>query len=353
MPHVDRSAPVSSLFLILLLFPFPRTGSWLFTEWPLEDEKTVFMTIVTNSGLQRSLLTATTINAVIVNLVGLVLIPSTLPLHLLPHISQPHHQPVKHVLLLPSTHLQVIIPQHLTRLLHPSSHLTLRVILQQHLHAAPNQSPLTPDLIDDMLQPQNHHMNKSPALKTSQGPPGKLILPVLSNPRLPRIQPHLPLIGLHLLKISTLSDRKIATRNVKDIEKWRKNVTEKGLVLSSKGIVKDIDLNSIERRKRPTGRGNNPGTDAKKRSSQTLKASCIQTKLPSLAGKPISPPFASLSPVTGGIVRKTESHRYVQLILYGCMMLILHRRLADLMLTLPITKLLLCTRSLQVPSKRL
>jgi hypothetical protein len=179
-------------------------------------------------------------------------------------------------------------------------------------------------------------MNKSPAPKTLEDPLGKLILRALSNHRLPPTQQHIPLIGLYLLKISILNDRKIVTRNVIDIEKWRKNVTEKGLVLNSIGTVKDTDLNSIERRKRPTGRRNIPGTDARKGSSQILKASCIQTKLPSLAGKRISLPFVSLSPVTGDIVQKTESHR-----------------LADPMLTFHTTKLLLCTCSLRVPSKSL
>jgi hypothetical protein len=196
-------------------------------------------------------------------------------------------------------------------------------------------------------------MNMSPPLKTLGDPPGKLILHVLSNPKLPRIHPHLLLIGLHLLKVSTLNDRKIVTRNVIDIEKWRKNVTEKGLVLNSIGIVNDTDLNSIERKKRLTGRGSKPGTDARKGSSQILRASCIQTKLPSLAGRHISPQFASLSPVTDDIVQKTEFHRYVELMLYAGMMLTLRRRPADLMVNLPITKLLLCTCSLQVLSKRL
>lgn len=170
-----------------------------------------------------------------------------------------------------------------------------------------------------------------------QDPPGKLILCVLSNLKVPPIQPRRSLIGLHLLKISTPNDRKIVTRNVIDIEKWIKNVTEKGLMLNSISIVKDTDLNSIERRKRPTGRRKKPGTDARKGSSQILKASCIQTKPPSLARNHISLPFASPSPVTGGIVQKTESHRS-----------------ADLMLTHLITKqFLLYTCSLQVPNKKL
>lgn len=196
-------------------------------------------------------------------------------------------------------------------------------------------------------------MNMFPPLKTLEDPPGKLILHVLFNPKLPRIHPHLPQIGHHLLKISTLNDRKIVTRNVIDIEKWRKNVKEKGLVLNSIGIVKDTDLNNTERKKRLTGRGNKLGTDARKESSQILKASFIQTKLPSLAGKHISPLSVSLSPVTGDIVQKTELHRYVELILYAGMMLTPRQRPADLMLNLPITKLLLCTRSLQALSKRL
>lgn len=164
-----------------------------------------------------------------------------------------------------------------------------------------------------------------------QDPPGKLTLCVLSNLKLPPIQ---PLIGLHLLKISTPNDRKIVTRNV---EKWIKSVKEKGLMLNSISIVKDTDLNSIERRKRPTGRRNKPGTDARKGSSQILKASCIQTKPRSLARNHISLPFASPPQVTGGIVQKTESHRP-----------------ADLKLTHPITKQLrLYICSLQVPNKRL
>lgn len=233
------------------------------------------------------------------------------------------HHPADPIILLDlplRIHLQAITWLLLIMLppLHPfnlHNHRPLpRATLPQQL--LQDETILTPDLtqIDELRQilhpdrPTNRYL----ALKTLEEPPGSHILPVLVNQfRIPPMSQLPPPIGLHLLRILSLNDRRIVTRSVVDIGM---SVIRKGTLLNSIGIgtVKDTNLKPIGRRirvSRARDIGNRPDSGARKGWSRILKVwftQIMRPGFPFLEGKATSPPFGSLSLVTGDIAQKTE-----------------------------------------------
>jgi hypothetical protein len=241
-----------------------------------------------------------------------------LPPHLLPPISllQQGHPAERRIPLdlLPRIHSQAIIWPLLIRTLPPyylrKCPTRPRAILQHHHHLQDerNQTTLTPDHTQtDGVRRPPLHLTTYLAVKTLEEARGNHILLVPPNLQhnlwsMPQRQ-----IGLLPLKMHTLNDRKIVTRNVIDIENRGRIVKENGPVLNTIGIdiVKSTDLKPIGRRTevlRTTDTGNQVDSEARKGWNQILKAWGTQTtrpRFPFLVEKATSPLSGSLSAGTG------------------------------------------------------